>query len=483
MAILASLLLVLIIGLCVLFLAYAYGKKSELKHFTHQLKKAYQAEHDLQNELAVLQNKLGSAMKDPVTKLLGWQLFEDRLNQSIKESLRYHLTMAVLYIDIDDFKVINDALGHEMGDKVLVEVAKRLELSVRQVDTVSRLTKDTFVALLTQLSKPEMAAVVAQRMLQSIAEPVEIAGHQLYLTACIGVAVYPVDGQEANALFRSADQALHTAKEKGKQVYQFYQEKINTDSQRELILAIGLRPETITQEFTIYYQPIVNVETKTIFCIEALPYWQHASLGLITPDELYACAEKHNKLNVITEWLLQRACQQFLTYRKTKSSPQYLCLLLRMKQLDNSQFIYRISQILKEAQFNPEWLVLEIKEDHTPLSYDIIEKAINMLKYLHIKLAMADFGSNGLSLRHLKTLGFDFLKLDPSFVNDIETNIQTIALIKSLVFMANNLSVQLIIQGVESSKQIEILKTLGCFILQGKILGEALSEKEMTDSS
>ncbi|MBV9576821.1 MAG: EAL domain-containing protein [Gammaproteobacteria bacterium] len=478
-AIVALLLFFLLISCGIFFLAYFYAKRNEVKVLTNQLKESDLTEQKLKNELTVLQNKFGSAIEDPVTKLLGWQLFEDRINQSIKESLRYHLTLAVLYIDINDFKVINDALGHEIGDLVLVEFAKRLELSVRQVDTVSRLTKDIFVVLLTQLSKPEMAAVVAQRMLQSIAEPIEVKEQQLYITACIGIAVYPVDGQDANALFRSADHALHAAQEKGKQIYQFYQEKINTNSQRELILANSLRRETVTEEFDIHYQPIVNVQNKKIVCIEVLPYWQHPSLGLINSEELYNCAEKHNKLNIITEWLLQRACQQFLLWRKEKASPQFLGIPLLMKQLENSQFIYRISQTLKDLQFNPEWLVLEIREDNASLSYDVIEKAINMLKYLNIKLAMLDFGASGFSLRHLKTLGFDFLKLDPSFVDDIETNPQAVALIKSFVFMADNLSVQLILQGVESKKQSEILQALGCSIMQGKIMGETLSEKEV----
>lgn len=453
--------------------------KKEVSWLSTQLKNAHLAERDLQDELAILQSKLGSAIKDPLTNLLGWQLFEDRLNQNIKESSRYHLTLGLLYVDINDFKVVNDALGHETGDIVLSEVANRLEACVRQVDTVSRLTKDVFVVLLTQLNKPEMAAVVAQRMLQSIAEPMQVKDQQLYLTASIGIAVYPADGSDSSALLRSADYALHSAKEKGKQVYQFYQERINTNSQRELILSIGLRRETVTQEFTIYYQPIVNVHNETIFCMDVLLHWQHPDLGLIPPSEIFSCADKQNKLNVITEWLLESACRQFLSWRALGFFPRYLGIPLSIKQLENSQFIYRISQILKELQFNPEWLILEIKDDHGQISFDIMEKAINMLKYLNIKLAIDGFDASGLAFRHLKNLGFDFIKLDHGFINDIENNPQTVALMKSLIFMANNLSMQLIVQGLESSKQVTVLKDLGCTLMQGKLLGDALTEQEV----
>lgn len=454
----------------------AFEKKIAV--FQSTLENVKEGEYHLRQKLSALQNKLSHAMEDPLTNLLGWPLFEDRLNQSIYESARYRLIVGILIIDIDDFKVINNALNHQIGDELLRVVAKRIQTSIRQVDSASRFTKDTFYVLLTQLGKPETAAIVAQRVLQALEQPILINEHELYITACIGISIFPADGQDAATLLRSADYALHIAKEKGKQIYQFYHERIHANSQRELALATGLRRESVMNEFAIYYQPIINVQDNSIVCMDALLHWQHPSLGWVSPQELLGYAEKQGKLNVISEWLLRSACKHFLSWRKFDFNPMLLGIPLFLKQLENSQFIYHISHILQELQFNPAWLLFEIKDDEA-LSLDILEKAFNMLTYLNVKLAIANFGSAPFSLRDLKHFTVNYLKLDPFFIDHIEDDHKAIELINSILFLANSLSIELVVQGVETQQQLDILKKLNCTLMQGSQLSAPILERDV----
>ncbi|RDI41821.1 putative bifunctional diguanylate cyclase/phosphodiesterase [Aquicella lusitana] len=478
------------ISFIVLCLAFVFCKRSgrqaglfknELRIAEAKAKKSQENEIRLIEEISLLQNKLRFTLEDPVTGLSGWKLFEDRLNQNIKESERYQLTLGVMFVDINDFRMINDALGYEVGDALLRETAERLVACIRRVDSISRFTKDTFVILLTQLSKPETAAVVAQRILKSLAEPFQIRGQELYVTACIGISIYPVDGQDAETLLRGADYALHLAKEKGKHLYQFYQEKIYAKSQRELVLSTGLNKDSLFQEFALYYQPVVNITNESVFCMDTLLHWQHPELGLIGPDELFNYAEKNQKLNAISEWLFENACRQFLHWRSLGFYPEHIGIPVRLNQLESSQFIYRLSQLIQDLACNPEWILLEIQEGTNQLQFDVLEKAFNMLKFVGVKLAVQNFGKGTFSLQHLKDFPIHYLKLDPALIKDIDTNLQTQALAKSLIYLSTNMDMQVIIQGVESNQQMELLKKLGYSLMQGQLLGGPLSEHEVTD--
>lgn len=446
-----------------------------------ELKRSRENERKLREEISTLQVNVRQSFEDPVTGLPGWKLFEDRLIQNIKESERYQFTLGLLFIDIDNFKVINDSLSYKVGDILLKEVAARLETCIRKVDSITRFSKDTFVVLLAQMGKPEMAAIIAQRMLKALSQPFQIAGSELYITACIGIAIYPTDGQDAAGLLRSVDYALHLAKAKGKGVYQFYQEKMHSKSQRELALHMSFNRDSIFQEFQLYYQPIIKVEDESIFCMDALLHWRHPYLGMISPAVLFDLAEKQRKLNVVSEWLLKSACKQFLHWRSLGFSPDYLGIPLSIKQLDSSHFIYRISQILQELNFSPEWLLLEIKETSMPLPFDTLEKAFNMLKYLGIKIAIDDFGADSFALAYLKNIRIDYIKLNQAIIEDISQNPQTVALIKSIIYLAKSLSIQVIIQGIEKDQQVALLQDLGCSLMQGRLLGVPLTEREVAD--
>lgn len=443
---------------------------------------AQKSEVNLKQELTSMESRLHHAIEDPLTKLLGWTLFEDRVRQSIHESSRYQFTMAILYVDINDFRMINEALGFAMGDAVLNEVSRRLQTCIRQVDSVSRLSKDIFAVVLTQLAKPETAAVVSQRILESLMQPITINEQKLYVTASIGISIYPTDGTDAALLFRNAEEALLMAKGKGTQNYQFYQEKNYANSLRELKLSTGLKRDSFLTECEIYYQPIVHAQDKSIFCMEAMLYWRHPELGLIHSGELSQYIEKHDKSNLALEWMIKKSCHQFLQWKKIGFNPVLLGISLGIRQLANVQFIYRISQILQECEFKPEWLLLEIEETLSQISFDTVEKSFNMLKYQQIKLAINHFGAGFFSIQDLKKFTVNYLKLDPALINDLEENKQSRELIHSIGMLAKSLDMQLIIQGVNSERQIKILTDLGCDLIQGQFIGEPRSENEITSA-
>lgn len=434
----------------------------------------------LQHECQMLKNKLQFTLEDPVTQLSGWQLFQDRLDQQIRESERYQLTLGVMYIDIDHFSVINDALSTEAGNQILKEVAARLQTCMRQVDSLCRVTKDTFAVLLAQIARPETAAVVAQRMLQVLETPFSIQDRHLSITACIGIALYPNDGLTRDVLLQHAEHAMHVAKTKGKQAYQFYQEQIHAKSQRELLMYTCLSRDEVFKDFSLVYEPVMDAENRTVLCMDAQLRWEHPALGQVSMEEIFSYASKQGKLNAITEWMLQNACRQFLHWRSLGFQPRMLGIPILLGQLESSQFIYRFSQILQELSFDPSWLLLEIREHASLASFDIMEKAFNMLTYLGVNIAIDEFGGGSFSLRYFKNFKIQYLRLDNAFADDVALNDQTKALIKSIIVLAENLTIQLIVPGVISQEQMEVLQSLGVVYMQGKLLGDPLSEREVT---
>lgn len=447
--------------------------------FETALKNLKQSEQGLRQQNNELQKKLDQAVVDSVTNLLSWQLFEDRLNLSLKESIRYQFTLAVMFIDLDDFKVINNALGFEVGDTLLREVANRLQQCIRQVDSLSRFSKDTFAVILPQLGKPETAAIVAQRMLQAIDKPFMIGSHELYINICIGIAIFPTDASDITSLLRAAEHALNLAKNKGKQTYQFYQERMTVNSKRELAFSTGLHKETLNQELMVYFQPIIETNSKEIFCMEAQLHWQHNELGLVDPQELAHYATRQGRMNSITEWLFNSACRQFIYWQSIGFIPQTLSVTLHMKQLENTNFIYKISQILQETNFDPKKLILNIIASDSRLNAEAMEKAFNMLNYLGVQLCIDHFGTGLFSLCDLKTYIVQYIKLDPALISDVPSSNQATTLLKSILKMADDMNIDVIVSAVQTEEQATYLKSLGCHLLQGKYIGEAVTEKEV----
>jgi diguanylate cyclase (GGDEF)-like protein len=462
----------LCVFLAALYIHSLHRSRKAASHFTAE-------QVALQQELSALQAKLQGNSYDPVTNLLGWQLFEDRLNQSVKESARYQFILGVMVVDIDSFKLINNAMGHVIGDGLLSQVAERLQSCVRQVDSITRQSKDKFVVLLAQLAKQETAAIIIQRMLHTMAQPFEVNGHKLSITVCIGASFFPDDALAANELIQNAEHALSLAKARGKNTYQFYQEQLLGDSQRELSLYNSLSSDAFLDELKLVYQPVMDVVSRRMCCADTQIIWQHAGLGEISSQELFGLAAQHRKLNKITEGVLAQACKKFLQWREQGAKPQMLGIPVLLKQLEHTQFIYRLSQIMQEMKVQPDWVMLEVKESNVPVSLDILEKSFNMLHYLGVKIAIDNFGSGSFSLRYLKSFSIDYLKLDPGLIGDIAHSEETQSLVKAMALFAGNLSIEVIATGVESDDQAKVLKDLGIVLMQGRFISAPLTEIEM----
>lgn len=433
-----------------------------------------------QEEIKKLKTTLQPALVDSVTHLPGWLLFEDRVSQSIKSNQRYHVGFGLLCIDIDDFKLINDVFGQEDSNGLLVEVGRRIQASIRTNDSVSRLIKDQFGALLLQISRPETVAIVAQRILQEIAKPFVLREQEVYITVSIGIAICPLDGEDRVLLWQCADQAMREAKKQGKNRFQFYSATTHERSQRELALKNSLKQETLFQELIIYYEPIMDIQKERVSFMEVSVYWQHPQLGLIDSLELADLAAKEQKMSAITLWILDNACKKLLHWHSLGFFPEGIAVPVNLTELSDTHFIYEISVILQKHQFKPEWLLLIINETKTAALYHSLEKTFNMLKYLKIGLAADNFASNLLTLYYFKQISFQYLKLDKIFIADL-SNKKSMAIMKAMLTLAESLSAKIIVQGVESENQKAILYDLGCYLMQGKLLGMPLKENEVTE--
>lgn len=458
---------------------YHQQLKAQLAASESELKRVSMSEQASKHAFSALQKQLHHAIEDPVTHLLGWELFADRLQQNLQECIRYQLTMSILIVDINDFAVINNALGQAMGDAVLSAIASCLQTSIRKVDSVSRYKKDIFAVLLPKINKPEAAAIVAQRLLQSLAEPIQVNDQTVYVTANIGISIYPTDGDNAAALLQRAEDALQVAKQHGQQHYQFYHQPTHVNSEREYLISMGLKNESLFSELQIHYQPIMDVGRKQIFCVDAVLYWHHPVLGVIEPNELQDHITRQGNENKITEWLLRHACQQFKHWRALGFEPGLLGVTFSIKHLQNSQFIYHISQVLKEYDFKPEWLLVEMVSHSPQHELEMLEKTINMLQYLKVKLAINDFCAIPLSIHYLKKFPVHYAKIDPSCITDIEQSQQTKAFVEGMLFLARSLGIQLIVQGIQSEQQVAILSSLGCRFMQGHFVGASLPEQSV----
>lgn len=447
-----------------------------------KLEKSVQSQQELQTELSQLKNQVSrDILLDSLTGLPGRKVFEDRLEMAITQSARYQLTCGVMFLDIDRFKVINDALGHEVGDMLLKAVAESLKGCVRQVDTIARFAGDEFVFILPQLSKAETAAYVAQRALDAVATPIKVQGQDLYVTASIGIAVFPADGADAKTLVNNANNALHQAKARGRNIFQFYREGMHNKSRRELLLSSGLSDESIYQTLAIHYQPQVDLETKKIVCMDGGLVWQHPDLGLVGMEELLRLAENHGKSAALGEWLLRSACQDLLFWRAQGFIPKHIAIPVSLKQIENSHFIYKISSILQEMNLEPECLVLEISEPTIGVQVELLEKMLFMLKHIGVQISINHFGTGNLSLQNLHRLPIDIVKIDTTLTQDISVNKESAAIAKMIIALANSLQLTIVADGVESPNQKQALKELGCHIMQGNLFSRPSLAHEFND--
>lgn len=488
-----SLFLIVCFVITVLSLLQSFFRYKKMKQLSTKLvtddanlKQAQEEIHQLHAKISALNIQAKISDIDPVTHLMGFRLFLDRLNQRIKEAERFQLTLAVIFIDMEDLTMMTDALGSEINHLLLEEVTERINANIRKVDSAARYNATNIAILLSQITKPETAVIVVERIHQALKKPFFIQNRELYINTSFGIATYPADARGAETLLNCAQHALQLAKNTG--LYRFYQEDMHKQSQLELMLQTSVAKEIFDDDFVIYYQPIHNVKENRVICVDTLPYWHHAQVGTLNSVELLNYAEKHQKSDVIFEWLLKNACENYLASESARVSSEtnaeqtkstvLIGIPLNLDQL-HSHFIYRISKILQTLNFNPECVLLEMKHGLQMISFDVLEKSINMLNYLKIKICITDFGQETLSLGLLKNIKPNFVKTDPLLISDIAENKHTVALMESILFLMKKMNMELIVAGVDSEKKYQALKQLDVIYMQGSYFGLPIVQGEV----
>jgi diguanylate cyclase (GGDEF)-like protein/PAS domain S-box-containing protein len=421
------------------------------------------------------------AHHDVLTNLPNRVLLQDRINQALAQAVRRRHCMAILFIDLDHFKVINDSLGHDLGDLLLKAVAERMAACTRSEDTVARQGGDEFVILLPNLRQPQDAAVVAQKLIDKlIGSPFKLYHHELHITPSIGISVYPHDGTHTQDLLKNADAAMYYAKERGRNTYQFYTTEMNATVSERLSLANSLRRAIEHGEFFLHYQPQVDTVNGRILGMETLIRWEHPEQGMISPTKFIPLAEEIGLIAPIGEWVLHNACQQYKRWWEAGYRGLRLAVNLSARQFRQGNLLLMIERVLQETGVSPDSLELELTESTFMQQTEETIKTLRALSDLGVQLAIDDFGIGYSNLSYLRRFPLHTLKIDQSFIRDISSDPDDDAIVSAIIAMAHSLKLIVIAEGVETSEQMEFLRQRQCDVLQGYALSKPLSVEAFT---
>ncbi len=408
-----------------------------------------------------------SAEHDFLTGLPNRLLLNDRVNQAIGMAPRHLKKVAVLFLDLDGFKHINDSLGHPTGDKLLQSIAKRLVECVRTSDTVSRQGGDEFVVLLSEVNQPEDTAITARRMLQAVAEAHSIDHHDLHVTSSIGVSVYPDDGLDAETLIKNADTAMYQAKENGRQGYQFFKSAMNVRAVERQSIEESLRRALEKQEFTLHYQPKINLESGKITGAEALLRWTHPTRGQVAPAQFIPVAEDCGLILPIGKWVLREACRQAQTWMDAGLRPTSMAVNISAIELRNENFLEGVLETLMDTGLAARFLELELTESVLMKHAESTESILKALRARGVQVSVDDFGTGYSSLSYLRKFPIDALKIDQSFVRQITTTPEETTIVAAIISMGRSLKLRVVAEGVETQKELEFLQLHQCDEAQG----------------
>lgn len=411
------------------------------------------------------------AYHDPLTDLPNRILFFDRLNVALAHAQRSGQTLAVMFLDLDRFKVINDMMGHAMGDLLLKQVTNQLKRTVRADDTVARIGGDEFTILLPIIRKEEDAATVAKKITETIKKPWFTNGCEFQITASIGIAIYPNDGEDAEVLTRNADTAMYRAKEQGDN-YQFYTPAINLKAVERMDTERALRRAIEQNEFEIFYQPQVDIGMGRVVGLEALLRWRHPERGLVMPQEFIPVAEESGLIIPIGEWVLKTACTQVMEWEKVGLGPVRMAVNLSACQFRKSQLVDTVKKVLKQTGMDANFLELEITESTAMQDVEFTIATIRILREMGIKIAIDDFGTGYSSLNYLRRFPITTLKIDRSFVRDVLTDVEDAAIVATIIVLAQNLRLKVVVEGVETEDQLFFFEQQECFLMQGYLFSE-----------
>jgi len=415
------------------------------------------------------------AYHDALTDLPNQVLFKDRLKQAIALSHRNDQMQAVLLLNVDRFKTINDSLGYTAGDRLLQSVAQRLTSCVRESDTVARFGGDEFAILLTQITRAQDAANVARAIKQSLDQAFLFDDQEIFVSSSIGISLYPPDGRDTAGLLKTAGVALDRAKVQGGNNYQFYTAGGTTRALKQLVLESNLRLGLERSEFFLQYQPQVAIQDFHLVGMEALVRWQHPSLGLLYPSEFITIAEENGIIISLGDWILRTACAQNKAWQDAGLTPMRLSVNFSARQFQQPSFIADINQILKDTNLDPRWLELELTESSIMRNPEEAIEKLHELKLMGIKVAIDDFGTGYSSLNYLKRFPIDTLKIDKSFVSDVCKDPHDTSIVRAIINLGHALDLTVIAEGVETKEQLQYLSALECDVVQGFLFSKPIS--------
>ena len=413
------------------------------------------------------------ALQDTLTRLPNRVLFEDRLAQAIGKAKRAGSQFALMFIDLDGFKAVNDAFGHETGDRLLVAVTQRLQIPLKEQFTLARIGGDEFV-LLAEIDAPEDAARLAGTLVATIDRPFSIGRYELVVTLSIGIALYPLDGQSERDLMFNADAAMYHTKHAGRNGYHFFQPSMNTFARHQLQLTNDLWSAIDRQELSLHYQPKFRTTSKELIGFEALLRWRHPHQGLLTPDLFLPLAEKTGAIIPVGNWVINEACRQLAAWRSAGKLRWSIAVNLSPLQFEHQQLVAIVTAALARHQIPPELLILEITETTAMRNPEQSIAMLNSLTQIGIKASIDDFGTGYSSLLYLKRLPACELKIDRAFVKELAGEGEDATIVSAIVALARTLKLNVVAEGVETQQQLEFLTALGCDTLQGYFLGKPM---------
>lgn len=416
---------------------------------------------------------------DPLTGLANRSLFYDRITKSISRAKRNKSSLALMLLDLDRFKNINDSLGHDAGDTYLKEVSRRLQDELRNTDTVARLGGDEFVVVLENVTNSDVIEQIATKLLNGLAQPVTIQGHEITCTSSIGISVFPNDGDSIDQMLKHADTAMYRAKAAGKNRLQFYKSAMSDSAVNYLLLENDLRRALDQRDLCLFYQPQVDLNSGQIIGLEALVRWQHKDRGLVSPVHFIPLAEETGLIEPLGEWVLEHACERFQHWLDQGVDFGKIAVNLSTRQFRQERFENTVARILAKTGLAARYLELEITESS---AMENAAATINMLKCLSgmgLSLAIDDFGTGYSSLAYLQRFPIQKLKIDRSFINDVDRDNQEASIAKSIIDLAHNMSLQVIAEGVERVSQSHWLFSRGCDQVQGYYYSKPLSEAQL----
>ncbi|OAI07525.1 EAL domain-containing protein [Methylomonas methanica] len=419
------------------------------------------------------------ANHDPLTGLLNRVQFHNHLTQTLASAQRYETRLALMFLDLDRFKLINDTLGHRLGDLLLQEVSERLKTSVRTHDSLARLGGDEFIVLLSNINLIDDVARIAQKTIEILTQPFSIEGNDIVITASVGISIYPEDGDTSQNLLMNADTAMYLAKERGKNNYQFYTKEMTARSLERMTIERGLRHALLNNELLLHYQPQIDSSSGCIVSAEALVRWQHPEWGLVSPIRFISVAEETGLIVPIGIWVLRTACLQTKAWQENHGLLSQVAVNLSARQFLEHDLFETIKAVLEETGLNPSSLELEITESAVMQDPERTLSILQQLQELGIRLSIDDFGTGYSSLTYLRRFPVHSVKIDRSFVQDIPNDEGSMTLVRAIIALAHELKLDVTAEGVETEAQLAFLKTQQCDLLQGYLYSRPVTAAQL----